>query len=60
MQISLLVFLVLMDVIMRSTVAKTLGKSLLLEWEMSPVQQIILSSIVNSEKITRYLATFCS
>lgn len=54
MQISLLVFLVLMHVIVRSTVAKTLRKSLLLEWGMSPVQQIIFSSTVNSEKMTKY------
>lgn len=56
MQISLLVLLVLMDVIVRSTVTKALRKSLLLEWGMSPVQQIMLSSTVNSENMAEYSA----
>ena len=56
MQISLLVFLVLMDGIVRSTVAKTLRKLLLLEWGMGHVQQIILRVRMNSEKKTKYSA----
>lgn len=42
MQIILLLLLVLIDTIVRSTVVKTVRKLLLLEWGMSHVQQIIL------------------